>query len=271
MNIPDMPVQVPVDDPNADTEWNDILRKHKIIPEKPPSPTPMIEEALQEGRRLAHENRLESKDLDELAALEDEEDEEFLESYRRTDRLRATCDDIDGNRLKRMTELATITAASVFNQVYQLQKPDYSSDVTEASNKAYVLVLLTSSHGTNTESRVLIEIWRDLARRFGDVKFCQIQGDLCIEGYPERNTPTILIYKDGDIKKQLVTLKDLKGPRTSTGDLERLLVEIGAVNPSDSRLQNRPGAESAQNDYPRSSIRHGTIGKDQDDEDSDWD
>jgi hypothetical protein len=61
---------------------NDILRKHKIIPEKPPSPTPMIEEALTEARRLAHENRLEGKELDELAELEDEEDEDFLEFYR---------------------------------------------------------------------------------------------------------------------------------------------------------------------------------------------
>ncbi len=64
-------ISVPIDDPNADTEWyihstfkmssskltvhrNDILRKHKIIPEKPASPTPLIEEAILEGRRLAH-------------------------------------------------------------------------------------------------------------------------------------------------------------------------------------------------------------------------
>lgn len=80
--MPDMPVNVPVDDPNADTEWNDILRKHGVIPEKPPSPTPMIQEALEEARKLAYENRLEGKDLDELAELEDEEDEDFLEQYR---------------------------------------------------------------------------------------------------------------------------------------------------------------------------------------------
>jgi len=61
---------------------NDILRKHGIIPEKPPSPTPMIQEALEEARRLAHQNRLEGKDLDELAELEDDEDDEFLEQYR---------------------------------------------------------------------------------------------------------------------------------------------------------------------------------------------
>jgi hypothetical protein len=42
----------------------------------------MIEEALEEARRLAHENRLEGKDLDELAELEDDEDDDFLEHYR---------------------------------------------------------------------------------------------------------------------------------------------------------------------------------------------
>jgi len=42
----------------------------------------MIEEALNEARRLAHENRLEGKNLDELDELEDEEDDDFLESYR---------------------------------------------------------------------------------------------------------------------------------------------------------------------------------------------
>lgn len=99
--------------------------------------------------------------------------------------------------------------------MYHLQKPDYSKDVTEASQKAYVLVLLTSSQGTNAESRILIEIWRELAQRFGDVKFCQIRADLCIEGYPEKNTPTILVYKDGDIKKQLVTLRELRATQTT--------------------------------------------------------
>lgn len=61
---------------------NDILRKHGVIPEKPPSPTPMIQEALEQARQLAQENRLEGKDLDELAELEDEEDDDFLDFYR---------------------------------------------------------------------------------------------------------------------------------------------------------------------------------------------
>lgn len=118
-------------------------------------------------------------------------------------------------RKKRMAELSTLSIKSVYNQVYPLQKVDWSREVTEESHKAYVFVLLTSSHGTNTQSRILVELWRELSQKFGDVKFCQIRGDLCIDGYPDRNTPTILVYKDGDVKKQIVTLRELQGDQTS--------------------------------------------------------
>ena len=127
-----------------------------------------------------------------------------------------------------MAELSTISETSIFNQVFPLQKPDYSRDVTDASQKAFVLVHLTSSLGTNIESRLLTELWRDLARKFGDVKFCEIRADMCIEGYPERNTPTILVYKDGDIKKQLVTLRDLGGTQTTTKGSLSLLLQRGS-------------------------------------------
>ncbi|CAI7580030.1 unnamed protein product [Penicillium glandicola] len=214
-------MQVEVD-PNEDTEWNDILRQHGIIPEKPKDPEPLIQEALIAAQHRAHENRLEDKDLDELDALQDEEDEEFLESYRQ----------------KRLAELSTLQKTSHFNQVFPLQKVDYAREVTEASNSAFVLVNLTSMGG-NVESRILTELWRQLAAKFGDIKFCEIRADMCIEGYPEKNTPTILAYKDTEIKKQLITLQQLKGPRTKIEDLEGLLVEIGALKESDVRLKKR--------------------------------
>ncbi|KEF63322.1 uncharacterized protein A1O9_01299 [Exophiala aquamarina CBS 119918] len=241
----DMPVNVPVDNPNADTEWNDILRKHGIIPEKPPDPEPIIQEALIEAAKRAHENRLEDKDLDELNDLEDEEDAAFLERYRR----------------QRLAELSTLQKKSVYGQVFPLQKPDYSRDVTEESSKAFVLVNLTSSLGTNVESRVLTELWRQLAVKFGDIKFCEIRADLCIEGYPERNTPTILLYKDGEIKRQIVTLQQLNGPRTNQEDIERVLLEVGAVAENDVRLR-RKGSDEGLN------ARKEAVA---DDDDDDWD
>ncbi|KAL2037860.1 hypothetical protein N7G274_009334 [Stereocaulon virgatum] len=247
----DQRVHVPIDDPNADTEWNDILRKHGVIPEKPPSPTPIIQEALVEARKRVHEDRLEDKDLDELNELEDEEDEAFLQKYRD----------------QRMAELSTLATASVFNQVYPLQKPDYSKDVTEASNNAFVLVHLTSSLGTNIESRLLTELWREMARKFGDIKFCEIRADMCIEGYPERNTPTILIYRDGDIKKQVVTLRDLNGQDTTVRDLQNLLVGVGALKPNDHRVV---GFVPTNGDDSYRSIRSGNTITAKAEDDDEW-
>ncbi|GES62797.1 phosducin family protein [Aspergillus terreus] len=234
--------------PNEDTEWNDILRKHGVIPEKPQDPEPLIQEALVEAERKAYENRLEDKDLDELDELEDEEDEEFLEQYRK----------------KRLAELSTIQQTSLYNQVYPLQKVDYAREVTEASNKAFVLVHLTSSSSANVESRILTELWRQLAAKYGDIKFCEIRGDMCIEGYPDRNTPTILVYKDGEIRQQLITLKGLRGPKTKIEDLERMLLDLGALKESDVRLKKR--SDSSDDERPS------TIKKTQvDDDDDDWD
>lgn len=117
-------------------------------------------------------------------------------------------------RKKRFEEIERIQKTSIHNQVYPLQKPDYANDVTEASSKYYVLVNLTSSMSNNIESQLLNELWRQLASKYGEIKFCEMRADMCIAGYPERNTPTILIYKDGDIKRQIVTLRELNGEKT---------------------------------------------------------
>ncbi|KAL7800143.1 putative phosducin-like protein [Trichoderma ceciliae] len=250
-------IAVPIDDPNADTEWNDILRKHGVIPEKPPSPTPMIEEAILEARKLAHENRLEGKDLDELDELEEDEDDAFLEQYRQ----------------KRMAELSNLQKKSIHGSVYPISKPDYQREITEASNNGPVFVNLTSTSG-NVESRVLSELWRQAAKEYGDIKFCEIRANQAIENYPDRNCPTILIYKKGDIVKQIVTLMTLGGVRTNMRQIDDMLVEVGAVPASDLRVvKRRRAAEDADEErLAGKSIRTSNAGKAQvDDDDDGWD
>lgn len=53
MNEPLFKVDV---DETEDTEWNDILRQHGVIPERPPSPTAQLEEALEQALAKQHEN-----------------------------------------------------------------------------------------------------------------------------------------------------------------------------------------------------------------------
>ena len=234
---------------------NEILRKHGVIPEKPPSPTPLIEEAILEGRRLAHENRPEGKDLDELDALEDLEDENFLEKYRQ----------------QRVQELASLTKKAVHGAVYPISKPDYSREVTDASASGPVLVNLTSGLGTNVESRVLTELWRQAAGEYGEVKFCQIRGDMAIEGYPDRNCPTILVYHKGDIVKQVVTLMTLGGVRIGMKEIDKLLIDVGAIKDNDMRvLKRRKDAEDEEEEKrEKGGIRGSKQATAEDDDD--WD
>jgi len=251
----DQRIAVPIDDPNADTEWNDILRKHGVIPEKPPSPTPLIEEAILEGRRLAHENRLEGKDLDELDELEDDEDETFLEKYRQ----------------QRVAELQSLTSKSLHGSVYPISKPDFVREVTEASKNGPVLVHLTSGLGTNVESRVLGELWRQAAKEYGEIKFCEIRGDQAIEGYPDKNCPTILIYNKGELVKQIVTLALVGGVRMNMKNLDAILIETGLVKGNDMRIQKRIRQDEDDEDQPknagiRSSARQANV-----EDDDDWD
>ncbi|KAK6820836.1 Phosducin family protein [Apiospora arundinis] len=250
-------IAVPIDDPNADTEWNEILQKHGVIPEKPPSPTPMIEEAMIEGRRIAHENRLEGKDLDELDELEDLEDDAFLEAYKQ----------------QRMQELNALTKKAVHGTVYPVSKPEYQRAVTEASNNGPVFVNLTSSMGTNVESRVLSELWKQAAKEYGDVKFCEIQADKAIENYPDRNCPTILVYKNGDIVKQIVTLMTVGGVRMSMLEVDDLLVAVGAVGEKDMRvIKRKREAEDAKEEklMERGGIKSGNLRHAMVEDDDDW-
>jgi hypothetical protein len=215
----------------------------------------MIEEAILEGRRLAHENRLEGKDLDELDELEDDEDDAFLEKY----------------RMQRVMEMNALAQKAKHGTVYPLSKPDYSREVTEASKNEVVLVNLTSGMGTNVESRVLTELWRDAAREFGEIKFCEMKGDQAIEGYPDRNCPTILVYKDGDMVKQIVTLVLLNGVRTNIRDIDSLLIEVGAVKNNDIRIMKRNREAEEQDEAPKRSGLRGSIRTANEEDDEDWD
>src|SRR5690606_35587384 len=50
-----------------------------------------------------------------------------------------------------------------------------------------------------------------LSSKFKATKFVKIRAREAIRNYPDRNLPTLLIYKEGDVRKQFITLKELGG------------------------------------------------------------
>lgn len=205
-------------DPNEDTEWNDILRAKGIIPEKPPSPTLQLEEALNDAVVKQWDNRLEGKDLDELDALEGEEDEDFLQEYKN----------------KRMAEIQELTKASKFGRVYPITKPEYKEEITDASNDSFVFVHMSLQ--SSLQSRLLSSLFVTLASKYPELKFVEIPASRAVENYPESNCPTILIYRNGDVLKQYITLTQLGGNATTIKDLEKILIDLNCVKHSDKRL-----------------------------------
>lgn len=240
-NEPMFQVQV---DESEDTEWNDILRAKGVIPERPPSPTQQLEEALEEAIAKQHANRLEGKDLSDLEDLEDDEDEEFLEFYKK----------------KRLAEIAKLQQRSKFGDVFHINKPEYNKEVTLASrgltreptemdqlddddekeleekenNGVYVFVHL-SLH-SKLQSRILDHLFESSAKKFPEIKFVEIPANRAIENYPENNCPTLIVYYNGDVVKNIVTLLELGGNDTTIKDFEKLIVDLGATTAEDKRL-----------------------------------
>ncbi|CDO93035.1 unnamed protein product [Kluyveromyces dobzhanskii CBS 2104] len=260
-NEPKIQVQV---DETEDTEWNDILRAHGVIPERPPSPTAQLEEALEEALAKQHENRLDGKDLSDLEDLEDEEDEEFLQFYKQ----------------KRLSEIKRLQEKAKFGSVYYINKPEYNREITECSKGTkksqylddnstensegvYVFVHLTCH--SKIESRLLSSIFEKAATKFPQLKFVEILGNRAIENYPDNNCPTLIVYHKGDVVKHLVSLLELGGKDTTLGDFEKLMVDIGAVDEKDGRLlmnyEDDYTKEEKQQRYGQNSIRSGINGK----------
>lgn len=234
--------------PNEDTEWNDILRAHGVIPEKPPSPTAELEQAFEEALEHAHENRLEHKTLEELDELDEDglEDEEFIETYRK----------------KRMAEIHEMTSKEKYGGVVQISKPEYKLEITEASNDTFVFVHI--SYPGVTQSKLLRGLFQRVAEKFKDLKFVEIDARQVNQHYPPENCPTILVYRNTDVVKQYVTLNTIGGNSTSVKDFERLLITVEAVRESDNRLIMNSSERTYESSRSIKSSRYNDTDSDED-------
>ncbi|CAG8576902.1 5463_t:CDS:2 [Dentiscutata heterogama] len=201
-----------MDDPNADTEWNDILRARGILPPKEGPTEEDILEAMDQAIMEKQDKHLEDKTLDELDELEDEEDERVLLEYRQ----------------KRIAEMKAEALRSKFGEVIQISKPDFIREVTDASKEVWVVVHLFKD--SIPECKLMNAHLATLAAKYKATKFIKIIGDQCIPNYPDKNLPTLLIYGEGDMTLQLVGLAELGGLNMSLESLENYLISSGAIN-----------------------------------------
>ncbi|KAJ2079641.1 phosducin [Coemansia sp. RSA 988] len=200
--------------PDEDTEWNDILRKHGILPQQIKITQNDIYDTAVARAQEEESKRLEQLDLDELKELEDEEDDRVLEQYRQ----------------QRLAEMQAQQSKEKYGSLEHISEPDYKREVTEASKDSWIVVHLFRE--SIPECKLMNRILSELAQQYRATKFVKIISVECIHNYPDANLPTLLVYGEGDMKNQLVRIDRFGGMRTKRRDVEKYLKDIGAIDPS---------------------------------------
>ncbi|XP_051564406.1 phosducin-like protein 3 [Myxocyprinus asiaticus] len=199
-------------DPNADTEWNDILRRKGILP---PKETPQEdEEEEQLHQQLSVVKTYESMTLEELEENEDEfndEDEIAMEMYRQ----------------KRLAEWKANQIKNVFGEVTEISAQDYVLEVNKAGDGIWV-VLHLYKQGIPL-CTLINQHLSELARKFPQTKFLKSISSTCIPNYPDRNLPTLFVYYEGEMKAQFIGPLVFGGMNLKCDELEWRLSESGAV------------------------------------------
>eukprot|EP00771_Trimastix_marina_P002220 gnl/Trimastix_PCT/3341.p1 GENE.gnl/Trimastix_PCT/3341~~gnl/Trimastix_PCT/3341.p1 ORF type:complete len:172 (+),score=57.59 gnl/Trimastix_PCT/3341:218-733(+) len=130
-------------------------------------------------------------------------------------------------RARRMAEMKAAMARNRFGELRQINEPEYVSEVTNAGPGVHVVLLLFQPG--YVLCRLVEQQMTSLARKFPNVKFLKIISTECIHNYPDANLPTLLIYHEGKILKQVVGLATLGGQDAKVEDLEWMLAQEGVV------------------------------------------
>lgn len=198
---------------HEDTEWNDALRKHGILPQKEKEITEaeiinLVEQTVQE--KIVDGKKISELNLDELDELEDEEDERVLQEY----------------RSKRIAEMKAAAEKAKYGDVREISAEDYVEQVNKAGEGVYV-VLHLYKQGIPLCALINQHI-NTLAVKFPATKFLKSISTTCIPNYPDKNLPTVFVYFEGELKTQLI------GPlafrtNVTADELEYMLGQAGAV------------------------------------------
>ncbi|KIM55211.1 hypothetical protein SCLCIDRAFT_17448 [Scleroderma citrinum Foug A] len=234
---------------NEDTEFNDALRKHGILPQReatPSSPSPPPSPSL--------ERLLDDLTVDELRELGEETTDDDIH---RT---------IESSRRHRIAEERREHRRARFGQVYPIGRDDYTREVTEASQlnedgddkgRGTGVVCFLYKDGIPRSDLSFTHI-RTLAARYPRTKFVSIVGNKCIPDLPDSRIPMLIIYRKGEIRNQLISWGADRERHLE--ELETVLILCGAVEPIDrpsngNRSRDNESDDDDYGDDPSSRMR----------------
>ncbi|DBA75401.1 hypothetical protein WJX77_002145 [Trebouxia sp. C0004] len=191
------------------TQWDDIQRKMGNLPAK--EPVKKADPFTPEREDTKNKNWIDGKAVDELEELADEfDDDRFLEQYRQ----------------ERIEQLKAAQKQARFGTMEHITRGDFVQQVTNAGEDVYVVVHLYKDKVA--DSAMLGECLTELAKKHPQTKFVKIISTECIPSYPDKNVPTVLIYKDTKCLQHLIGLGPFGGPRTTP---EQVAISLNRFGP----------------------------------------
>lgn len=171
------------------SEWEDIhVKLGNYLPrEKEVSSEEIYKESIE---KEAQKDINAGKSLEQLNIEREEnldsDDDEVLKAYQE----------------KRLAELKEYASKPKYGRVIELRRQDYKDQVNNAPKGVWVVILLYQN--PIIDSKIMEQIWEDLAKKYVLVKFMKIVANNCIEGIQEQNIPGVIIYHDGQLVRQFI-------------------------------------------------------------------
>ncbi|TXT13598.1 hypothetical protein VHUM_00965 [Vanrija humicola] len=252
--------------PNEDTEFNDALRAHGILPPKPPSrpPSPDIPHITHADAVRAIASTADADQLGNLLEGDniDSDDERMFEDYRR----------------RRIAEMRAEEKRGRFGSLEPLAREDFVREVTEGSKlNADGKVEPEEAPGSDDDklkgTGVVVFLFKDsiplsqhlrpllaqLAAAHPETKFLSIPATMCIPNYPDKNVPTLLIYRNGDMVGNLIAGAGMNGLKTTVRELEALLIRYSAIAQPSAALRSAARGNDSDSDLDSDGGDVGTV------------
>ncbi|KAJ7577505.1 thioredoxin-like protein [Mycena floridula] len=218
---------------DEDTEFNDALRKHGILPPKeeaPRTPSPPPSPTL--------EDMLDELTLSEMQEMSEDAPDDETERY------------IAARRQWQLEHDKMMEKKARFGRIYPIGREDYTREVTEAScvnepddenDSGTGVICFLYKDGITASDQAFVHL-KTLAARYPRTKFVSIVGDKCIPNLPDARIPMLIIYKKGEILNQVVAWGRDR-PRIIE-ELEAMLLVAGAVHIPDLPRKGRKSDDS---------------------------
>ncbi|EFC47110.1 predicted protein [Naegleria gruberi] len=250
-----------------ETEWTVLQRQHGNLPELPEEEE-VDKVAYFKSAKEEFQNQYAGATLEQINELEqdskyNEEEDDFLQQI----------------KARRLLELKQKQMATKFGGVQEISATEYVKEVCQTPDKTTFVVVHLYAPAIE-DCKILDDRLTKLSNKFLEVKFVRIRGSAAIPNFPEKNCPTLLIYRGGNNVAQFVGLGKIGGREMTANDLEWILSTIGVVKsemkqPPSSRVAGNSGFKftgdfSSTVGSTSTAARRSAFDYDEDDEDDDY-